>query len=255
MLTRDGVSLLLRSPNAVVDVDLFFQVIGIEAGISQAGHRTLSLTLSDGNQFIDCNLSRTMFNLIDQCKCTIYNVVQVNKFTTNHRRDDSVAIFILDISVSESMDDVLGEPVCYTNVRSTSISITPDDCGVNVRHKSALSENVCTAPSNTFKCQFCEDENCEWSKFGKSVIDQVRDEYVGRIVDESGNIVDGHDGGTVVGNKQLRFIAYSVFTSMKHGYLGKRNRVQLPNCVEHGIRDTFPDSNKSYTGFKSAKII
>jgi hypothetical protein len=54
MLTRDGVSLLVRSPNAVVDGDLFFQVIGIEPGISQAGHGTLSLTLSDGNQFIDC---------------------------------------------------------------------------------------------------------------------------------------------------------------------------------------------------------
>jgi len=90
-----------------------------------------------------------MFNLIDKCKCTDYDVVQVNKFT------------ILDISVSESMDDVLGEPVCYTNVRSTSISITPDDCGVNVRHKSTLSENVCTALSNTFKCQLCEDENFE----------------------------------------------------------------------------------------------
>jgi hypothetical protein len=71
----------------------------------------------------------------------------------------------------------------------------------------------------------------------------VRDEYVGRIIDESCNIVDGHDGSTVIGNKQLRFIAYSVFTSMKHGYLGKRNRVQLPICVEHGIHDTFPDSN------------
>jgi len=161
MLTRDGVSLLVKSPNAVVDVDLFFQVRGIEPGISQAGHGTLSLTLSDGNQFIDCYLLRMMFNLIDKCKCTDYDVVQVNKFTTNCRRDDSVAIFLLDISVSESMDDVLGEPVCYTNVRSTSISITPDDCGVNVRHKSTLSENVCTALSNTFKCQLCEDENFE----------------------------------------------------------------------------------------------
>ncbi len=126
-----------------------------------AGHCTLSLTLSDGNQFIHCYLSRTMFNLIDQCKFTVYDVVQVNKFTTNRRRDDSVAIFLLDISMSESMDDVLSEPVCYTNVRSTSISITPDDCGVNVRHKSTLSENVCTALSNTFKCQLCEDENFE----------------------------------------------------------------------------------------------
>jgi hypothetical protein len=80
-------------------------------------------------------------------------------------------------------------------------------------------------------------------------------ECVGKFVDGHGNIVDEDDaGGHVrIGNKQLRFLAYSMFTSMKHGYLGKHNRKLLPRCVESPIHLKYPDVNNTYLGFCAAK--
>ncbi len=75
---------------------------------------------------------------------------------------------------------------------------------------------------------------------------------MGRYVDHKGNIVDEQDGVDVIGNKQFRFIAYSAYTSLKHGYLGKHNHVKIPHCVECGTRVNFPDDNNPYVGFKYA---
>jgi hypothetical protein len=44
-----------------------------------------------------------------------------------------------------------------------------------------------------------------------------------------------------------------MFTSMKHGYVGKHNRKPLPECVESGIRLKYPYVNNSYVGFCAAE--
>jgi hypothetical protein len=114
-------------------------------------------------------------------------------------------------------------------------------------------ENLATTSSGTFKCSFCMDENCDWSKHGKSLINQVTKEYVGHMVDECGIVVDGYNSSTVIGNKQLCFVAYSLYITLQYGSLGKCNHVPIPSCVEQGIREKFPNSNKCYIGFKVAK--
>jgi hypothetical protein len=101
------------------------------------------------------------------------------------------------------------------------------------------------------------DERCQtpsdWMKYGPCILIQINNEYAGKFVDRHGNIVDDADGQVRIGNKQLRFMAYSAFTSMKHGYFGKRNRIPIPKCVESGIQLNYPDNNNAHVGFRSAE--
>ncbi len=73
-------------------------------------------------------------------------------------------------------------------------------------------------------------------------------------MDDSGIAAEASaENGMPINNRQVRYLAYSAFTLAKHGYLGKTKRVPLPNCVVHGIRDTFPNESNNYVGFRDAK--
>jgi hypothetical protein len=58
---------------------------------------------------------------------------------------------------------------------------------------------------------------------------------------------------TVMPNSQIRFRLYRYATSWIHGYLGKGNRRELPQCVRTEIRDLAPESSGNYVGFKKKK--
>ncbi len=68
-------------------------------------------------------------------------------------------------------------------------------------------------------------------------------------MDSDGNVIDEEDGCDAITSKQLHFVAYTEYVSLKHGYLGKRNRVRIPHCVECGIRCNYPDEDNFYIGF------
>jgi hypothetical protein len=55
-------------------------------------------------------------------------------------------------------------------------------------------------------------------------------------------------------NQQLRYFAYSAFTSAKHGYLGKKNHIPWPLCIQNGIQDKFPEEDNNYVGFIGSTI-
>ena len=50
--------------------------------------------------------------------------------------------------------------------------------------------------------------------------------------------------------KELRFRAYSHFTSNVYGFLGKDNRIPLPVCCEMAIRNHYPEPSGVYIGFQ-----
>ncbi len=140
--------------------------------------------------------------------------------------------------MKSAMDDLIGEPVYYMKQCTNSIT-NSNDCGVKVRRACMLTgsdssgndvgiDNLATFSSGTFKCSFCMDENCDWSKHGKSLINQVTKEYVGRMIDECGIVVDGYNSGTVIGNKQLCFAAYSLYITCNMAVLASATVSQFP---------------------------
>jgi hypothetical protein len=82
-------------------------------------------------------------------------------------------------------------------------------------------------------CENCGNKPCDWAELGPSIEANINNEHVG------------------CSNKQLRFLAYSAYTSAKHGYLGKHKRVWIPHCMECGIRCNYPDENNNYVGFRA----
>jgi hypothetical protein len=87
------------------------------------------------------------------------------------------------------------------------------------------------------KCENCHNQPCDWTKYGPEIIDHLNNNYVGNYMNEDGIVVDElTEKSSIITNHQLQFLAYSAFTSMKHGYLGKKKPIPLPHCVQCGIR-------------------
>ncbi|XP_044133104.1 P2X purinoceptor 7-like [Bufo gargarizans] len=53
-------------------------------------------------------------------------------------------------------------------------------------------------------------------------------------------------------NRIRRKTAYRFFTTWVHGYLGVGNRKPIPSCAVYLIRNTFPDPEDHYMGFKES---
>ena len=85
----------------------------------------------------------------------------------------------------------------------------------------------------------CQQNPCDWSMFGRTIVDCVRSTIGTTVVDKA------------LINKQCQFAAYQMYTRAKLGYLGNGNRVSLRLCVSDGVRKKFPDPNHSYVGFIS----
>jgi hypothetical protein len=56
-------------------------------------------------------------------------------------------------------------------------------------------------------------------------------------------------------SKQIRFQLYRHATTWMHGYLGKRRRLEIPQCVRTEILDIAPESNGDYVGFKEVNEV
>ena len=58
-----------------------------------------------------------------------------------------------------------------------------------------------------------------------------------------------YQDGKDLANDNMRFIAYKQFISWTYGYLGKKKRKPLPNCVIKAIRQTYPDPRGIYVPY------
>ncbi len=72
--------------------------------------------------------------------------------------------------------------------------------------------------------------------------DKNREELKAMLLDLSGN--------KRMSNKQKRYCCYRDAVSLKYGYLGHGSRKRVGWCWGNKCRVTFPDSSRSYTGFK-----
>lgn len=66
--------------------------------------------------------------------------------------------------------------------------------------------------------------------------------------------MDGVDARYVPRHEKLRYTGYRAYTAWVHGFLGRRNRIEIPHCVQKAIRRRFPDPQQEYTGFQPPEL-
>ncbi len=262
MLTLGGGVDNLISGSIPSDSPYFFQIINVGNGRSLTGRKIIEVTLSDGVTCVNCFVAPQVFHVFDDGTCTKYDVVKVHNFVCN-AVDDGYKIVVLQMSHHFRQQDVIGDPNHFKKKQKQSLKATAPG-RQNVKRKPLLltednykqeSAVVAESQSNIFtRCENCNELPCEWTEFGPTILQHIENEYMGRYVDEKGNVVDEDDAYDIIGNKQLWFIAYSAYTDMKHGYLGKQKRIKIPYCIECGIRANYPDENNVYVGFKEASV-
>jgi hypothetical protein len=265
MLTVGGVKLLVECSYPATDEYYTFQAIDVSDEY-QKSRQTLVATLSDGVSYLKCFVSPPAHHGFDEKGFSKNCILQVSRFVCFDAVAD-IQVILLDVSVQSSEWLLIGKPSAWQNRKKLRVEDEPVGA-VNVKrisfmHNNNNNENDANKEGSialrdlgkdaNLHCDECRQNPCDWMKYGPCILIQINNEYAGKFVDRDGNIVDDADGRVRIGNKQLRFLAYSAFTSMKHGYLGKHNRIPIPKCVESGIRLNYPDNNNEYVGFRSAE--
>jgi len=233
-----------------VQVEFVVQVIDTSISASSNGYGGCTITISDGEHFMDCYLSPQLLHLVRNAVLKKFALVRIGKVIC-YRVSDAVTLIVNELSVLSNNSDVINGPIPYSDVEKQSV--VPSSLG------SSVSDNVDAAATRTkfmvmqdnsaqvspeddtlgkkdefIACENCNNEPCDWTEYGPSIICRINNEYAGKP------------------HKQLRFLAYAAYTSAKHGYLGKRKREPIPHCVECGIRCNYPDDNNCYMGFREA---
>jgi hypothetical protein len=186
----------------------------------------VQVTLSDGIHFSSMTLARRLHHLGSELHQG--DIVTLTNYISQRVKDDNVVIICLDITVIAASEGIIGNPSEFVS----ELQI------INQPSVVSTAKDVINKSFSLVFCGECQQTPCDWSTFGPTIIEMVTSKI--------SSIPSFNDA---VINKQCRFAAYQMFTRTKLGYMGKGNRVQLPTCVSSGIKNHFPDPNKSYVGF------
>ena len=88
-------------------------------------------------------------------------------------------------------------------------------------------------------CEECGGTPCDWIKFGEEVLNEIELMY------------PANERPSDLENKTICKSAYRMFTYLKHGFLGKGNRIPIGYCVIQKIREKWPEEDGNYMGYKS----
>lgn len=117
------------------------------------------------------------------------------------------------------------------------------------RYRSRESPNWCSC--NHCRAMPTKEERvcCEKSSQNCLSLDK---EFESKVFEETNNEPDCAFIATIDElHHNLRKDAYSRFVSWQYGKLGKSKRKVIPSCCVWRVRDDYPDTFESYTGFKA----
>jgi hypothetical protein len=269
VITSNAVATLLSGASSDV---CYVQVLVVTQRSSLAGVKKYNISISDGVHQLDCVVAPQMFFLLESNAIEKYSIVSIQRALVSEVCG-CTKVVIVDMLPVSKQSVVIGTPMLGDSnlKRQSSDSPVVEDslcnkknCAFNVRNTlrevNEDSESAAVVDANDGNvsaevCQSCNMSPCDWLTYGPGILSHLNNNYVGFYMNEDGNVVhDQVDKATAIKNWQLHFLAYSAFTSAKHGYLGKKNHTSLPLCVQNGIRDQFPDVDKNYVSFRASAI-
>ena len=92
-------------------------------------------------------------------------------------------------------------------------------------------------------CVLCGRSPCVWEMDRQQMVDAFNRRY-GEIPVE-GSVEERREA-----QKERRHYMYRFYINLMYGILGRRVRVQLPECITGRIRRLAPDPNSNYVGFR-----
>ncbi len=148
-------------------------------------------------------------------------LVSLQNYITQSLSKEKSVLICLDLTIVGLHDSIIGSPSEY-------IPSSPD----------VIEEIEFVGVSSGGVCSHCEQMPCEWLLYGPIIVHSVRATH------GSNPNVD-----RLLTNKSCRHSTNTMYTRTKFGYLGKGNRVPLPNCVVNGVRGNFLDPSNNYVRF------
>jgi hypothetical protein len=115
---------------------------------------------------------------------------------------------------------------------SETLAYSDDDTQEEDEEGEEEEELIKPAPAT---CDLCGQAPCDWELFGEQIWEECNS------MKEEGS-----------DNKAVRYHAYKLYTSLRHGILRCYDRQPLPVCVHGEIMDSWPDPDHVYVGFQSA---
>jgi hypothetical protein len=261
IITPSDVTALLRDE---LSSSCNVQVIGVEEGSTPSGHTKYTLTISDSVHCCDCIVVPNLWHLLS-CKLgAMFTIVSINQVLVTET-SCSLKHAVMDMVPVTHCCNVIGAPkylwsVIKRNLSPSSSHREPPNkliCASDIwkafqdGHYNDCSNETVDVSDAAAVCGWCNSNPCDWVKYGGEIISYLDARYVGCFTYDNGNIVDEIlDTCAPITNHQLQYLAYAAFTSVKHGYLGKKKQIPLANCVLNGIWDVYPDVDHLYVGFK-----
>jgi hypothetical protein len=242
------------------------QVIQIMKGYSRGRSKNCSVTISDGIHCMDVMLSSHLIELVSKGGVTLFTIISISNASVM-KAATGVGCIMLQMEVKRNVTDVIGEPI-YLKKRKDIVSSSVgesmekkvrlhdaknDFLNLHTVPISAIGKTLDTSTTNTTSmCEHCNNSPCDWTEHGPGILQYLSDEYVGQFIDDDGQIYEEFaEGRDVVTNKNIHCVAYSIFTALKYGVVGRKKRIKLPHCVECGICTNYPDDDNNYVGFKN----
>jgi len=226
VLTAGGIQKVVSMSMEDEVVPITVQLIEINVVPSTlSGEEHVTATFSDGQHFYRMMLAKRLSSLVKLKELRWGDIVTIHNYIMQPLSNDMLGCICLDLLVVGHNDSVIGSPVEFVPPKPS--------CIANSNFVGVTSEGLCSD---------CQQSPCDWSVFGPSVVQLVRDTHGNKPNVEKCLL-----------NRSCRHAAYTTFARVKFGYLGKGKRVPLPACVVNGIRMNFPDESNFYVGFIPAE--
>jgi hypothetical protein len=247
-LTKDGVPTLWnwKSPPPE-SFNPVLQIVQMKKTEKEKGGIIYRVALSDGDSFVDGALVAKLRDLVDSRHIEMNVVVKLTQFSVTEV-SNMVVVIVIDVLILHNPRFPWGVPSHFTGVvldadererkSQEPLSLVKDHF---VTQNAIFDDGPEDVKEGDHTCADCHRTVCHWALYGQQIMSYV---------DEMCEAEDLN-----LSNKEIRFLCYSGYSAMRHGYLGRHNRRRIPFCVEEGFRFHYPDDNGSYVGFRSAEEV